>query len=242
MSLVTIIRRIHLWMGVILGVQVLLWMASGVVMSFFHIDLVRGERNAPIEARPELDTTAYASPGGVIAQSGGAYSVELRYFLGQPVYAVDGLEEKAIYDARTGEPLSPLTEAQVRAAARNAFIGDGEIDALRLIDNPSNEYRGPGPRPVWLAEFDDKLHTRIYISPETGEIIRRRNDIWRIYDFFWMLHIMDYVDRDNFNNPLLKVASAAGLLFALSGLIMIFFKQSRTLLVRDVKKLTGRKS
>ncbi|VAV89598.1 hypothetical protein MNBD_ALPHA05-2227, partial [hydrothermal vent metagenome] len=37
MMFVKIIHRIHLWAGLLLGIQVIIWMMSGVVMSWFHI-------------------------------------------------------------------------------------------------------------------------------------------------------------------------------------------------------------
>lgn len=52
-------------------------------------------------------------------------------------------------------------------------------------------------------------------------MLARRNRIWRLYDFFWMLHIMDYDERENFNNPLIRAFAATGLLFALSGLFLV---------------------
>ena len=39
------------------------------------------------------------------------------------------------------------------------------------------------------VDFADGEGTRLYISTSTGEVIARRNDVWRFYDFFWMLHI-----------------------------------------------------
>ena len=238
----TIVHRLHLWAGVILGVQVLLWMLSGVVMSFYHLDLVRGQNNAPSDVPIELNAEAYASPGGVIAQTDGAYSVELRYFLGRPAYEVRGVAGSALFDAREGTPLSPIEENVARRLARNGFVGTGEIETLTLLtSDPGIEYRGAGVLPVWRAQFDDALNTRLYISPETGEILRRRNDIWRLYDFFWMLHIMDYSSRTDFNNPLIKVASAGGLVFTISGFVMLFFRQSRRFLYRDVARLFGKR-
>ena len=38
-----------------------------------------------------------------------------------------------------------------------------------------------------------------YISATTGSVLERRNDTWRWWDFFWMLHIMDYDERENVN-------------------------------------------
>lgn len=241
MSVSGVLRRIHLWFGILLGVQVIVWMLSGLVMSWFHIDLVRGEREAAFRQPPELRAAAYAAPGGVIAQSDGVHSVELRYFLNRPAYLVRAVSGDAIFDARTGERLSPINETQARSIANRGYVGDGEVVRLRLMETPGAEYRGGGPTPVWRADFDDRLNTRLYISPETGEILRRRNDVWRLYDFFWMLHIMDYSERTDFNNPILKAASAGGLAFALSGMLMIFLNSSRSLLVQDFRRLTSRR-
>jgi len=36
-----------------------------------------------------------------------------------------------------------------------------------------------------------------------------------------MLHIMDYDTRDDFNHPLLVIAAASALLFALSGAVLL---------------------
>ncbi len=234
-----IIRRIHLWAGLLLGVQFVLWMASGVVMSWFHIELVRGERSMFIAPPPELQATNYASPGGVIAQANGAVSVELRSFLGRPVYEVNALGGRALFDARSGIKISPIDEKSAREVAQADFLGEGEIEKIALLNDPPREFRGR--KPVWRADLNDRLHSRIYVSPDTGEVLARRNDVWRIYDFFWMLHIMDYGARTNFNNPLLKIAAAAGFLFALSGLLILVLKTGRKKIVSDVKFIFGRR-
>ncbi|MEM9495132.1 MAG: PepSY domain-containing protein [Pseudomonadota bacterium] len=235
MSAWRFLLRVHLWAGVLLGVQLFLWMLSGVVMTWFDLDLVRGERGAFTPAPIELETTSYASPGGVIAQSNGATRLELRTFLGRPVYEVEDVDGEALFDARSGARISPITEEQARNVAEDDFVGDAEIMSIALLDDPPQEYRGAAP--VWRADFDDRLRTRLYVSPATGEIAARRNAVWRLYDFFWMLHIMDYGERKNFNNPLVKTASAAGLVFAVSGLALVVMRNGRRKIVRDVRRL-----
>ena len=238
MMVTKIVQRVHLWAGLILGIQIFLWMLSGVIMTWFHIDLVRGERAAFTSPAPELDTRSYASPGGVIAQLDGASRVELRYFHGRPIYEVESMSDAALFDALTGEKLTPLTEIIARSIAKADFIGDGEIERVTLLHNVPSEYKGPTP--VWRADFNDRFHTRLYISRDTGKVLARRNDIWRLYDFFWMLHIMDFEARENFNNPVVKGFSLAGLLFAFSGLVMLVTKPSRRQIVQDVQFITGR--
>lgn len=226
MTMRALVQRIHLWAGLILGVQVLLWMASGLVMSMFPIDLVHGETSAYSAPLQPLETETYASPGGIIAQADGATSVELKRFLGRPVYVTRGPGgSAAIFDASSGEKLTPLSEGYVRRIAKQDYVGEGEIARAALVSFPPHEYRGETP--VWRVDIDDKLHTRLYISPDSGEVRARRNEIWRLYDFFWMLHIMDYKDRENFNNPLVITAAATGLVFALSGLVIVILRLKR---------------
>ncbi len=217
---------IHHWLGLLLGAQVIIWMASGVVMSWFSLNWVRGETTAQSDiAPPELAPVSYASPGGVIAQVEGATEVRLKTWLNRRVYEVQGYDRTVLFDADTGEKLSPIKEKDARRVARHDYVGPGEIVIIRLMNNPPQEYRGD--RPVWRADFDDRDQTRLYISPDTGNVVARRNRIWRIFDFFWMLHIMDYDERQDFNNPLLRAASATGFLFALSGLLLVVMRLRR---------------
>lgn len=219
MRLSRIMQISHRWLGLALGVQVLLWMASGFVMSWYHITLVRGETNAVKVFAPELEPRSYANPGGVIAQTPGATSVKLKSFLERPVYEVVSDSETAMFDAATGEKITPISEDLARQVASRDFIGDGKIVLIESLTEAPGEYRRAAP--VWRATFDDRLHTRIYVSPQTGDVTARRNDVWRLYDFFWMLHIMDYEEREDFNNPLVRAAAFTGLLFALTGIYLV---------------------
>ena len=55
-------------------------------------------------------------------------------------------------------------------------------------------------RPFGRCNFDDKPKTRLYLDADTAELRAVRTKLWRVYDFMWMLHIMDYKTRDNFNS------------------------------------------
>lgn len=214
-----VVHVAHRWLGLLLAAQVMLWMASGVIMSWFPIEQVRGETAAAIEAPPALSAARYFPPDGVIAGFPGATDVRLKIWLGRPVYVVSGASGRALVDAASGEILSPLGEDLARQAAEADYRGQGTLERLVLTNNPSAEYRGPAP--VWRADFSDADETRLYVSPQTGEVLARRNRVWRLYDFFWMLHIMDYEAREDFNNPLIRAFSATGFLFALTGLFLV---------------------
>jgi uncharacterized iron-regulated membrane protein len=76
--------------------------------------------------------------------------------------------------------------------------------------------------PVWQVTFNDPEGLRVYVSPTTGKVVARRNNTWRVYDFLWSLHIMDYREHEDFNHPLL-IAFAAGLLvLTLTGVVLLY--------------------
>jgi uncharacterized iron-regulated membrane protein len=84
---------------------------------------------------------------------------------------------------------------------------------------PDAEIRGRD-LPLWKVGFSVPESLNLYIEPWTGELVARRTARWRVFDFLWMLHIMDFEARDDFNTPLLQIAAFLGLVIALSGLAL----------------------
>jgi exosortase/archaeosortase len=91
--------------------------------------------------------------------------------------------------------------------------------------------------PVWRVNFADEEETSLYVSMTEARVVARRSEKWRLFDFFWMLHIMDYEERHDFNNPLLITFSVSALLFAFSGIFLLFFRFYR----RDFNFILGKK-
>jgi uncharacterized iron-regulated membrane protein len=209
----------HKWLGLIVGVQLILWVASGLFMTAIPIETVRGEHNIrksnavplPVEGLPALSAVL----------KGPATRAELILLNDAPVWRIDreGQADRLV-DARTGAVLSPLDATAVMAIAKSDFAGTGGVKGVALIsENPHIEYRGA--LPVWQVQFADAEATRIYVSPLTGKVVARRTSTWRVYDFLWSLHIMDYRGRDDFNHPLVVIASALGLILSLTGLWIV---------------------
>ena len=93
---------------------------------------------------------------------------------------------------------------------------------LTLIDALPSEIRGRKP-PLWRADFDGWNQPTLYFSPTTGALVSRRHELWRVFDFVWMLHIMDYAGRENVNNWLLRGFALLAMLTALSGAWLLWF-------------------
>ena len=65
--------------------------------------------------------------------------------------------------------------------------------------------------------------SRRSIFPIDRELVSRRHELWRVFDFVWMLHIMDYGERENVNNWLLRGATWLMVVTVLSGAWLLFF-------------------
>jgi hypothetical protein len=215
-------RRLHKWLGLILGVQLLIWMASGLYMTAIHIDVIHGDRFIR-EAEPApLPAARLADPLAAAAGVPRAESVRLGRVLERPVYIVGSGQGSFLIDAVSGTRLARPDEREIRRIADYWYTGEEKLETLTLIEELPGEIRGRKP-PLWRADFGGWNKPTLYISPETGELVTRRHELWRVFDFFWMLHIMDYDERDNVNNTLLRMATVAATVMVLAGMWLLFY-------------------
>ncbi len=145
-------------------------------------------------------------------------SIGVRMLLGAPVYDVVRPDGTAtVYEADTGTLRGSITEAEAREIAQRDRVGRPAVLAVERVDSdPPVEYRGRS-LPAWRVALDDGDGTNVWIDATTGAIRARRNDAWRRFDLFWMLHTMDYSGRDDFNTPWLVAFALLGLVTTVSG-------------------------
>ena len=213
------LTRAHKWAGLVLGVQILLWFASGLFMALFPIDEVRGSHLAEKAAWSLSDATVIPIEIAMTAYDGELTGASLTALAGEPAYALIGDNGTQLLNARTGKAWEPIAEDSIRVAATKYYKGDGQILAIKRLAEVPFEYRRPPP--VWQVQFDDKSKTRLYLDADTAELRAVRTKLWRVYDFMWMLHIMDYKSRDNFNSWWLRLSAFLALLFAISGVFLV---------------------
>ncbi len=221
-----LVRRTHKWLALVVGVQALLWTLTGLYMVVVHIDIIHGDHLVRAPAAEAFDLTGLAPPSRIVAAAPGVSELRLQRFFGSPVWRAETPEGPRLYDARSGAPLSALTESQVRAQARRIYTGDGAIVSARLLTKAPQEMQSRKP-PYWQVEFEGWNRPTLYLSPRTGELISRRHALWRVFDFVWMLHIMDYDERTDVNNPLLRIATWSAFAMALSGAWLLIWSFQR---------------
>lgn len=219
MSAARLSRLTHRWLAAIVGVQLLVWTASGTYMTAVDLDFIHGDslvRNVDV---PVDVSRVMTSPADVLAAHPGAKDLVLRALPGidATVYEVRNATGTTLVDASTGRR-RVLGRADVERLARAYYAGPGALRVVqRLERDPPIEVQSR-TLPLWRADFDDGLETSLYVDPASGRLVTRRHRFWRWFDFLWSLHIMDYRERADVNNTLLRVASVSGLAFVVSGI------------------------
>lgn len=190
-------------------------------MTVVHIDIIHGDHFIRVDGRAQVPASQLTSPA-LVAAAAGAEVVKLSQHLQRPVYIAKNDAGDLLFDARSGQRLEPPSREEIRRLAEHWFTGEEKLIRLSLITDIPGEIRGRKP-PLWRADFDGWNKPTLYLSPETGELVSRRHELWRIFDFVWMLHIMDYETRDNVNNWLLRGFTWLAFATALSGAWLLWF-------------------
>lgn len=225
-------RKLHRWLGLAMALQIIAWMGSGLYFSIFPIETIRGEH---LTRSPESPSAADLE--GVIApdQAWKAATADLAapYRLsdlqlvkrwGETWYRVSGSAAgqpfRRMIHAQSGDIAPSLSAEAVRELADAWLVRPGAGVTVEWVESvpEDSEIRGR-PLPVWRVHYSEPESLSLYIDPQTGDLLARRTTRWRIFDFLWMLHIMDFDSRDDFNTPLLQAAAALGLLVAISGVV-----------------------
>ena len=195
------VRKIHRYLSIFIAIQLLLWTVSGIYFAFNKIEMVRGE-----QYRLPLDT-------------------EYRIFkrLGQEIIETNENGLKTYLTHPDKLPVKNLLpEEAIKIAKEKTSLIPIEVSLIEKEER-GVEYRGRR-LPIYKISTDTKDGINIYLDPITGDIAAIRSDSWRAWDLLWALHIMDYQDRDNINNILLKIFSVLALISSITGIILFFKK------------------
>ena len=216
------LTRVHKWAGLVLSLQILFWFGSGFFMTLFPIDQVRGHHLVEPQVFSLSNSDIVPIEIAMTAYEGSLTGARLVNIAGRPAYILLGEKGPQMLDARSGMSWDGLAPSDVRNVALSSYQGEGELASLMKLDVAPNDYAGT--LPIWQVKFDDKAKTRLYIDPETAEVRSVRTRLWRVFDLAWKFHIMDVTGDDNFNSWWLRLASGAALLFALSGVGLLWFR------------------
>jgi hypothetical protein len=218
--------RWHRWLAYIVALQVLAWVLGGLLFAWLPFQgWVKGKDwvATPQQALPADWAAGLARIG---AATGGAtpQSISSVNTAQGPAWRLRSKGGDSWWTA-AGETLPAPDAEAVKRFALGLYRGPGPVAQVqRLAEAPRRLglVRELGAKKdIWQVRFDDALHTRLYVDARSGELLAVRTEAWVIYDFFWRLHIMDYSEGEEFNNPLLRAASIAAMALVLTGGVLV---------------------
>lgn len=230
------LRRIHKWVGLAIGLQFLIWAISGTAMALLDMEQVAGGEMAETAA-PSLPIDGVAWPRIQRALAGEPISkLSLQALPQGQTLSLTTAQGVRLFSAANGEPVAidRRTAAAIASAAHPSAAAVSTVRPLRELNLAVREHQ----LPVWQVDFRDAANSSYYVSGTTGELLERRNDTWRWWDFFWMLHNMDYAERTSFNHPLIITVGFAMAWLAATGFWLLF----RTMWRHDFVSLRGRRN
>jgi hypothetical protein len=216
-KIMALLARWHIWLGWLVGVPIVMWTATGLLMVAKPIEEVRGSQlrlpadNAPLIIEGSAIATAetQVKEMRVTMQDGRAVAI---------LTTLDGATRRV--DMASGAPIPALDAASARAIVSQRIAGGDAVRAVTLFEADEVPFDFRRAIAVWQIVLADGAH--IYIGRDTGEIEAVRTTWWRWFDFAWGLHIMDLSEREDTSHPVLIGFTALSLIGTLFGAVLMF--------------------
>ncbi|RWU09209.1 2Fe-2S iron-sulfur cluster binding domain-containing protein [Pseudidiomarina gelatinasegens] len=210
---------LHRWLGLVLLIQVILWLVSGFYFALQGHHAMSGHQ---YKTNPTGLVLRQHPPQIDLREMWDMYpqalSIKLYRIGQQPQYQINLPEQQLFLDGNTGEPW--FTNAkQAEQLALATYDGPGELEQVSTITTTEEIFgwQGKGYR----VDFRDDLNTRVYVDANNGRVLDHRNTPWLLADWAFKLHFMDYSGGRNFNHLLNYTAAFLALWFTLSGLLLL---------------------
>ena len=207
--------RWHIWRGWLVGLPILMWTVTGLVMIARPLEEVRRDDLRPEPAPLAIGDYAMPDFGEPVSE------LQLVQQAIGPVWIVTTAEgARRRYFAPDATLLPPVIESEARQIAGHVYAGEARLETVAYI--PHDEVPIELRRPVnaWRLHYSDD--TNLYLEAATGELLAVRTPGWRIYDFAWGLHIMDPQTREDTHHPLIVVFTVLSVIGATLGCILLF--------------------
>jgi len=213
MKLNIFIRKSHKWLGLILAIQFIIWVGSGLIMSLLPEELIAGVHTTanippvsfssnkliPID-KLSLDTELTIKSINISnGNRGFMYTI------------TDAKGANHFFNAYTGEKFMQMDEKTAITIAQTNYSGSGVFIEAELINDSA----------YWAIAFDDWESTAIAIDAISGSIVQRDNNYRRAFIYLFRFHLMDYQDG-NIENWLLRFFASIATLFVISGVYLLF--------------------
>lgn len=229
------IRKTHRYLGIFIGIQFILWTLGGLYFSWTNLDEIHGDHLHHPTAQVDPASAVIAPSDAIKENVPEGRTVDMAKLrvvtvFNEPHYAMmyldeAGKEQFLLVNAGNGKARQPITEVEAKSIAAGSMHTADGVSSVELITKDMmdghHEYREK-PLPAWAVTFDQPESVTAYVGANDGQVHAVRTNKWRVFDFLWMLHTMDFAGRDNINNYVLRGFSILGIVTVMSGFLLFF--------------------
>lgn len=221
-------RQLHLWhrwLGIVIGLLVLLWFGSGIVMMYVpYPALTEGERMAWLAPLDPAQVRIDASPAwAAAALPGMPDAVRLNTVAGRPAWHFEHERRWHSVWADSGAPLE-VTNLVVSSSAHSAAPGARSL-AIDVVDLDQWTFGAVRVhRPLYRVAASDDAGSVLYVSGRTGELVRDTTRSERAWNWagsviHW-IYVTPLRKHDGVWRQTVMWTSGAALLLALTGMVL----------------------
>ncbi len=224
----------------VLAIPMLIWGVTGSYFVLMDIGFIRSDHMQPKQIA-KIDASKARYPiAELVKNYPQANKVNLKQLgyssnterVSQLVYQVVLSDKSILINAQTGEQLQAISQAQITLIAQafqheQSISANASINSVILLTEQAPAELAARHLPVWQVRFDDIAQSTLYISAQSGDVVTRRHEYWRLFDLFWKWHIMDYDDGEAVDNSLLFSTSIVSLVAVFAGGILIWQRRKR---------------
>lgn len=209
----------HLYLAALCGLQMLLWLGSGLTLSLIDEDYLDSNRYRVDAINTPIGTALHFDPER-ISLSNAVTEIRLDNLLSRPVYRVQLGEQSMSLWADTLEPLK-LDDTLLREIA-SASISVPLTPKLQYV--PGNEIGFPDSAKVALFQSQSARDTRVLIDADSGKLLGHKDMGSDLKELLLMLHFMDYAPGNGiaFNHIGIRVFALLTLLMVFTGALVVW--------------------
>ncbi|OBT08041.1 peptidase [Shewanella sp. UCD-FRSSP16_17] len=220
----------HYWLGVIVSMQLLIWLGTGIYFNITPYEALKGKlyfKTPPQLEKQSFSVNELLPLASILARVKPVEQVSLISLNQRPVYLLDeqvqryqhDCKQQTLIDALSGEEVM-IDSHLAEQLAKQTYTGNGEVIQTQKLSAPFDEW----PKecnPLWQVSINDDLNTRIYINGVNGRLVGHKNDRTDLADLMFKLHFMDYLHQGSFNNPFSWFFGLVMLILSLTGLYWV---------------------
>ncbi len=196
----------HRYLGIAVGILMLVWFASGIVMMYVGFPrLTEQERVSALAPIPWQACCRVAD--GLIPDDQQFYRVQIENLLGVPVLRLRRPPRPdAVIDLADGVGVQRFDMADARAIALDTIArtaGPATVASAATIDEDQwtvGRYRRD--RPLHRFTFDDPERSTIYVSSTSGQVVLRTTSMQRFWNWLGAIPHWFYLTALRSDGPL----------------------------------------